>query len=145
MKQRASCVCCFKVCYDISMHSHHVMWIQQVFKDRIHRTVHQVMSCWEMVKIFLIRKCAHLVWVISICLRYILCFHTFTSREVSTAVSVHHVLSCQHVMSYWNICQVIICIETTHILLVLFQVALRYIHAFTSRDVNTKSFQRSNS
>ena len=137
MKQRASCVCCFKLLYHISMHSHHVMWIQKVFRDRIYRSVHHVMSCWEMVKIFLTRKCAHLSWVISSCLIYILCFHTFTSRDVSTAVSVHHVLSWQHVMSYLKIWQVIICIETTYILLVLFQVALRYMHAFTSRDVNT--------
>ena len=137
MKQHASCLCCFKLLLDISMPSHHVMWIQNIFRDRIYRSVHQVMCCWEMLKIFLPRKCAHLARVISSCLRYILCFHTFTSREVSTTVSVHHVLSCQHVMSYLTIWQVIICIETTHILLVLFRVALRYIHAFTSRDVNT--------
>ena len=56
-----------------------------------------------------------------------------------TYVSVHHV------MNYLKNRQGIICNETTRILRVLFQVALTYIHAFTSRDVNTKSFQRSNS
>jgi hypothetical protein len=76
---------------------------------------------------------------------YILRYHPFTSCDASTAVSVHHVMSCHLVMNYFKNRQVIICNETTRILRVLFHVALTYIHAFTSRDVNTTSFQMSNS
>ena len=51
------------------MHSHHVMYIYHIFKYQFYRSVHHVMCCWEMYKISLTRKFAHLSWVVSRCFK----------------------------------------------------------------------------